>query len=216
MNSQNRGLIHGLRKPITKSLLSNFKVGIDLIALIESLGDSFERLRIFLRGVLTESNPGTADDTLEEWYTQLEINYDPTKVLTELQNRAKQAHTSVGGSSIGYLDDQIQIAYPDVFLQEVVIDPEQMAGFGMAGLMMASDYPVWLVSPPTDGTYPNFFYQVLGEVDNTWDLFGILNLLDHIMPAPYEPVLSVTIRNLTPTAMAGIGMCGLMMAGRED
>lgn len=206
----------GIANKSLKSLLSKFKVGIDLTALIEALGDSFERLVQFFREVLTESNPGTADDTLEEWYTQLEIAYDPTQLTDVLQARAQQAHTSVGGSSIGYLNEQMQIAYPDVFLQEVFIDPEFQAGFGMAGLMMASNYPAWLTPAPTDGSYPNFFYRVLGEVDDTFDLFGILNLLDHIMPAPYEPVLAVTIRNLTPTAMAGIGMSGLMMAGRED
>ena len=86
----------------------------------------------------------------------------------------------------------------------------------MAGLMMASNYPSWLTPTPTDGSYPNFYFRVLGAVDNTFDLFGIINLLDHIMPAPYEPVFAVTIRNLTPTAMAGIGMTGLMMAGRID
>lgn len=206
----------GIANKSLKSLLSKFRVGVDFTAVIEALGNSFERLRIFLRGILSESNPGTAVETLPEWYRQLEINYDPTKTLETLQARAKQAETSVGGSSIGYLDEQIQIAYPDVFLQEVFIDPEFMAGYGMAGLMMASSYPAWLTPTPTDGSYPNFYYQVLGAVDNTFDLYGIENLLDHIMSAPYEPVYNVTIRNLTPTAMAGIGMCGLMMAGRED
>ena len=206
----------GIAEKSLRSLISKLKTGVDFSALVDALAVSFERLRAFLRGVLTESNPGTADDTMEEWYTQLEIDYDATKNLSELQARAKQAHTSVGGSSIGYLNEQIQIAYPDVFLEEVTIAQEQMAGFGMAGLMMASNYPSWLVSPPVDGTYPIFYFRVLGAVDYTWDLFGIQNLLDHIMPGPYEPVFAVTIRNLTPTAMAGIGMSGLMMAGRED
>jgi len=206
----------GIANKSLLSLISKLKTGVDFTALVDALGDSFGRLVDFFRGVLTESNPGTAVDTLEEWYTQLEISYDATQLTEILQDRAKQAHTSVGGSSIGYLNEQLQIAYPDVYLQEVFIDPEFMAGFGMAGLMMASSYPAWLTPTPTDGSYPNFYYQVLGEVDTTFDLFGIANLLDHIMPAPYEPVFSVTIRNLTPTAMAGIGMSGLMMAGRED
>lgn len=206
----------GIANKSLNSLISKLKVGVDLTALIQALGDSFGRLVTFFRGVLTESNPGTAVDTLEEWYTQLEISYDATKLTKELQNRAKQAHTSVGGSSIGYLNEQLQIAYPDVFLQEVFIDPEFQVGFGMVGLMMVSNYPAWLTPTPTDGSYPNFFYRVLGEVDNTFDLFGILNLLDHIMPAPYEPVLAVTIRNLTPTGMVGIGMVGLMMVGRSE
>ena len=206
----------GIANKSLKSLISKLKTGVDFTALIDALGDSFGRLVTFFRGVLTESNPGTAVDTLEEWYTQLEISYDPTQLTKTLQNRAKQAHTSVGGSSIGYLNDQIQIAYPDVFLQEVVIEPEQQAGFGQVGLMMVSDYPSWLPVPPVDGGYPNFYFQVLGEVDDTFDLFGIQNLLDHIMPAPYEAVFSVTIRNLTPTGMVGIAMTGLAMVGRGE
>jgi hypothetical protein len=91
-----------------------------------------------------------------------------------------------------------------------------MVGLGVVGLMMVSDYPSWLAVPPVDGTYPNFYYQVFGEVANTFDLLGITNLLDHIMPAPYEPVFSVTIRNLTPTGMVGITMTGLAMVGREN
>jgi uncharacterized protein YmfQ (DUF2313 family) len=199
-----------------KSLLSKFKMGVDLTAVIDALSLSFERLVQFFRNVIKESNAGTAIDTLEDWYTQLEINYDPSKLIKELQHRAKQVHTSTGGCSIGYLNEQLQIAYPDVFIQEVFIDPEFQAGFGMAGLMMASNYPAWLTPAPTDGTYPNFFYQVLGEVDSTFDLFGIQNLLDHVMPAPYQPIYTVTIRNLTPTAKAGLGMSGLMMAGRVE
>lgn len=206
----------GIAEKSLKSLISKLNTGTDFKALIDALAVSFERLRVFLRGVLTESNAGTAVDTLEEWYTQLEISYDPTQSTEVLQKRAKQAVTSVGRSDIDYLNSQIQISYPDVYLQEVYIDNELMAGYGMAGLMMASSYPAWLTPAPTDGSYPNFYYQVLGEVDNTWDLYGIENLLDHIMPAPYEPVYNVTIRNLTPTAMAGIGMSGLMMAGRES
>ena len=206
----------GIAEKSLKSLIGKLKTGVDFSALIDALAVSFERLRVFLRGILTESNPGTADDTLEEWFEQLEISYDPTQSTETLQKRAKQAETSVGESNIDYLNTQIQISYPDVYLEEVYIYNEQMAGYGMAGLMMASSYPYWLVSPPTDGTYPNFYFQVLGETDSTFDLFGIQNLLDHIMPAPYEAVYSVTIRNLTPTAMAGIGMSGLMMAGRED
>ena len=206
----------GIAEKSLKSLIGKLKTGVDFSALVDALAVSFERLRVFVRGILTESNAGTADDTLEEWYLQLGISYDPSQLTETLQARAKQAQTSVGRSDIAYLNEQIQIAYPDVLLEEVFIEPEFMAGFGMAGLMQASDYPSWLVSPPTDGTYPNFYFRVLGEVDTTFDLFGIINLLDHIMPAPYEPVFAVTILNLTPTAMAGIGMTGLMMAGRED
>lgn len=200
-----------------RSLLPpSWRLGVDLRAVIEALGVSFDRMRTFLRGVLTESNPSTAVDTLPEWFDQLGIKYDDTQTLAIKQARAQQTYAALGGQSIGYLNGQLQIAYPDVYLEEVYVENENMVGIGMVGLMMVYDYPAWIAVPPTDGTYPNFYYRVLGEVDDTFDLNGIKNLLDRIMPAPYEPVFAVTIRNLTPTAQVGIGMVGLMMVGRED
>ena len=206
----------GIAEKSLRGHLPKICLGSDISAVIDALSLSFERLREFLRDVLTESNPGTSEDTLSEWYEQFGIRYDSTLSLTMRQARAKQAHTSVGGQSIGYLNEQLQIAYPDVELQEVYIDATLITGSGMAGRMMATDYPSWLPSPPVDGTYPNFYYRVYGEVEFSTDLYGIQSLLSHIMPVPYEPVYAVTIRNLTPTAMAGIGMTGLMMAGREE
>ena len=199
-----------------KGHLPRTQFGRNISALFEALGFSVERLRLFLMEVIAESNPGTAVDTLPEWYQQSGIRYDSTLPLELRQARAKQAHTAVGGQSPGYLNDQIQIAYPDIKLQEVYINSAFMAGVGMAGVMMAMSYPSWLPSPLADGEYPNFYYRVIGEVDYAYDLYSLKNLLDHIMPAPYEPVFAVTVRNLTPTSMAGIGMAGLMMAGREE
>lgn len=188
----------------------------DLKTVIEALSLSFERVRIFFSGVLTESNPGTAIETLPEWFDQEGILYDSSLPLKKRQSLANQAYRTTGGQSIGYLNHQLQIAFPDVELQEVFIDPEFMAGFGMAGLMMASDYPSWIPVPPSGGEYPNFYYRVIGTVDFVSDLTRINNLLSRIMPVPYEPVFAVTILNLTPSAMAGLGMAGLMMAGREN
>lgn len=188
----------------------------DLKAVIEALSLSLERLREFLIAVLDESNPLSAVDTLEEWHTQEGIVYDSSQSITKQQEIVNQAYSNAGGQDPDYLNGQIQKVFPDVQLQEVFIAPEFQAGFGMAGLMMASSYPSWLVPTPTDGSYPNFYFRVIGEVDFVSDLTRIQNLLDKIMPVPYEPVYAVTIRNLTPSAMAGLGMAGLMMAGREN
>lgn len=207
----------GIMTKALKSLFPTdwFLLG-DFKALIEALSLSFDRMREFLNGVLDESNPSTADDTLEEWHDQEGIPYDSTLSTAKQQTLVRQAYSNTGGQSLAYLTEQIQIAYPDVYLEEVLTDPEFMAGVGMAGQMMASSYPAWLTPVPTDGSSPVFYYRVLGEVDDTSDLERIQNLLDKIMPVPYEPYFSVTILNLTQTAQAGLGMAGYMMAGRED
>ena len=188
----------------------------DLKAVIESLSLSFERVRTFFFGVLTESNPGTAILTLEEWHDQEGITYDSTLSISKQQDLANQAYSSTGGQSIGYLEEQLQIAFPDVELQEVNIAPVSQVGFGMVGLMQVTDYPSWLPLVPSGGDYPNFYFRVIGEVDEVGDLTRIQNLLDKIMPVPYEAVFAVTIRNLTPSGMVGLGMVGLMMVGREN
>lgn len=187
-----------------------------LQALIEALAVSLERIRVFLRGVLTESNPGTAEEFLAEWYEQLGIKYDPTQTLANRQASASMVYGSTGGQNKDYLEEQIHKRYPDVYLDYYAIDPEFMAGFGMAGLMMATDYPSWYPSPIPGGADPAFYYRVYGEVDQVTDLNGIYNILARIMPAPYEPIFAVTIRSLTPRADAGLGMAGLMMAGRSE
>lgn len=81
--------------------------------------------------------------------------------------------------------------------------------------MFATSYPSWLTPTPTDGSWPWAYYRVVGEVQDTTDLNRILGLLDRIAPAEMEPVLSITVLNLTPAAEAGLGMAGLMEAGRE-
>lgn len=206
-----------ITKKALKSLFpSDWNLLGDLKAVIDALSLSFERLRAFLTTVQDESNPSTAVETLEEWHTQEGIVYDSTLSISKQQDIVNQSYSNAGGQSPDYLNGQLQKVFPDVQLQEVFIEPEFMAGFGMAGLMMASSYPSWVVPTPTDGSYPNFYFRVIGEVDYVSDLSRIQNLLDKIMPVPYEPVYAVTIRNLTPSAMAGLGMAGLMMAGREN
>jgi uncharacterized protein YmfQ (DUF2313 family) len=206
----------GIMNKSLRGHLPKWRLGFDFRAVIDALAVSYSRLRLFFRGILTESNPGTAEDTLSEWYEQLGIHYDSTKDIESLQRRARQAYSTIGGQAIGYLTEKVQEAYPDVELEEVFIEPEFMVGSGMVGDMMVRDYPTWIASPPTDGEYPNFYYRVTGAVDDTWDLYGVENLLDRIMPAPYEPNFAITIRNISETGMVGLGMVGLMMVGKEE
>ena len=182
--------------------------------LVDALAESFARLRLFFRGILTESLPGTADDTLLEWYETLGLKYDPTQGLSARQARADQAYTSVGGQNKDYLEEQIQRAYPGVYLVEVEINIQNMVGIGMAGHMQAQGYPSWVAPPPTDGSFPVHHYQVVGEVDDAIDLKGLQNLLSRIAPLTHEPVFQITIRNQTSTSEVGLGMVGLAEAGR--
>lgn len=200
-----------------KSLIPpSWNITNQLRELIEALAVNLEQIRVFLRGVINESEPGTADEYLPQWYNQLGIKYDSSLTLEARQARANQVYSSTGGQDPEYLNTQLQIAYPDVSVTPYTQVIDNMVGVGMVGLMQVTNYPSWMPSPIPGGADPNFYYLVTGEVDQVDDLNGIQNLLSRIMPVPYEPIFSVTIRSLTPRADVGLGMVGLMMVGRSS
>lgn len=183
-------------------------------SVIVALSLSLDRVKIFLHGVLTEANPGTATDTLPEWYGELGLSYDSTKTLDTLRKRAQQVYSSTGGQNKDYIQDQIQIAYPDVTIEEYSTNPENMVGLGMVGDMQVQGYPLWLLVTPTDGSFPIYYYRVIGEVDDISDLYGLKNLLTRIAPLTHEPVFEITIKNQTSTSEVGLAMAGLAQVGR--
>jgi uncharacterized protein YmfQ (DUF2313 family) len=187
----------------------------NLGALIDALALSIERLRVFLMDVLAESNPGTADETLRQWYADLGIAYDPTQSKAVLRKLARATYSAVGGQSRQYIESVLQIAYPNVSLEETIIETENMAGVGMAGQMMATDYYSWVPPAAQDGTYPVYYYRVTGTVSTPYDLNGIQNILDRIAPLTHIAVYDVTVLGITDTGMAGLGVAGLAEAGKE-
>jgi len=185
-------------------------------AVVDALSLSLDRLRTFLWSVIDESNPGTAEDTLREWYAQLGLKYDPTATLKNRQDRARVAQTSIGGQSKDYIEVQLQRAYPNVFLDEVEVDFSMQAGAGVAGVLVASDYPSWVPTGDLDsGEWHVFYYQVRGEVQTPLELTAITDLLDRIAPAYLEPVFNVDILSITGTAQAGLASTGIMRSGKE-
>ncbi len=179
----------------------------------DALSLQLDTVKVFLEEVITESNPGTAEDTLPEWYDQLNIRYDDTRSVRSLQERANQIYSAIGGQSKEYIEGQIQTAYPDAYIDEYNVPYTSMVGLGMVGLMQVGSYPVWYAGD-MDGEFPVYSYFVRGEVDDIQDLLNIQNLLSRIAPATHHPVYQVTIRNQTETAEVGLAMAGLAQVGR--
>lgn len=173
---------------------------------VEALGASLERARVFSGSVLDESLPSTATETLAEWYAMLRIPYDATQTLATRRSRARQQWTATGGQSSSNLTEIIQIAYPSVSILPSVefFDSPEGAGEGEAGRMVA-----------TEGNFIWAYFGVDGEVQSITDLLRLTGLIDRIAPAEMEPVYTVTIINTTPAGEAGLGMAGLMQAGRS-
>jgi len=200
-----------IKKAVTS--LIPVRICCDFRAIVDALSLSIVRVKEFLYDITLEADPATATELLDEWHENEGLVYDSLSPIAEQQRQIDQSFSSAGGQDIAYLTAEINKVFPGIQLQTATISPLNMAGFGMAGLMMASDYPSW-VTGLTGGEYPTFFYRVIGKIPLVSDLKRLENLLDRIMPLAWEPVFAVTIENLTPTAEAGLGMSGLMMAGR--
>jgi len=184
-------------------------------ALISALGNVLDKLYTYMRGTVTESVPATAEDTLEGWYAQLGIRFDPTLSTGTLQDRAAQVWSSTGGQNKDYIERTVQRAYPDVEIREIEYNPQNMVGLGMVGKMQVTDgYPAWHGSTPTDGSFASFDFRVVGKVDTSEDFEGLRNLIQRIKPATHSVTYDVEILNQTATAEVGLGMVGLAQVGR--
>ena len=187
----------------------------NLGSLVDAIGNVLDTMKAYMHGTVTESLPGTAEDTLAEWYEALGIKHDPTKPVSARQTRAQQVWSSTGRQDKDYIESQVQRAFPDVEIQETEYTPNNMVGLGQVGRMQVTDgYPAWFSDPPEDGSFLSFDYRVVGEVDDNADLLALQNLIERIQPATHRPTYDITIRNQTATAEVGLGMTGLMEVGK--
>jgi hypothetical protein len=85
----------------------------------------------------------------------------------------------------------------------------------MTGQMMTTDYQSWVPPAAQDGTYPVYYYRVVGTVSTPYDLKGIQNILDRIAPLTHIAVYDVTVLGVTDTGMVGLGVTGLAEVGKE-
>ena len=201
-------MLRVLRRLIPIGIGAKFRALVDAIALY--LQTVYEEIK----AIMTETNPGTAVDTLADWYATIGLKYDATLDLGTRQSIAKQAYISIGGQSISALNDAIQIAFPDVIIQPPTFPVDNSVGVGMVGLIEVQDYPSWYTGT-TDDTYPITYYRVTGEINDQAEQTALLNLLDRIAPAEMEPeTSSLVIRNQTETAEVGLAMVGLAQVGR--
>jgi hypothetical protein len=206
----------GLMVTVLRRLIPQRVFGPRFVAVLDAIAASIQTARDTVAAIITESNPGTAETTLAEWYAMLGLRYDPTLDLDTRQALARQAYISIGGQSLNALNAAIQVAFPDVEIEPVRLRRTDIVGVGMVGQIQTTDYPSWL--PPgslTDGTYPIAYYRVTGEINDAAERTALLNLLDRIAPAEMEPVTgALVIRNQTATAEAGLAMVGLAQVGR--
>ena len=208
------GLSPSLMQRVLRGIIPPRVFGPRFIALLDAIAGAIQTLYDYIAATIRESNPGTATETLRDWYTSLGLSYDPTLGLHTRRSLARQGYISIGGQSQLQLQDTLQIAFPDISIERVEFDVEQMVGVGMVGRLMTQDYPPWF-GGVEDGTYPYAYYRVTGSLNDQQELTALLNLIDRIAPAEMEAVTGeIVVRNLTETSEVGLAMVGLAQVGR--
>lgn len=208
------GLTPSVMQRVLRGIVPPRVFGPRFIALLDAIAGAAQGLYDYIGATIKESNPGTAVDTLRDWYSALGLRYDSTLTISTRQALARQGYISIGGQSPLQLQDTLQIAFPDIFIEQVEYDTSQMVGVGMVGQIMTQDYPEWY-GGVEDGTYPYAYYRVTGSVNDQQELTALLNLIDRIAPAEMEPVTGdIVVRNLTETSEVGLAMVGLAQVGR--
>jgi hypothetical protein len=90
---------------------------------IEALATYLETPHEFLRAVLDESIPGTATLTLDAWLETLNISVAAGASVGTKRAAIIAELTSLGGQSLDYINDRIQISFPNVYIEEIPGDP---------------------------------------------------------------------------------------------
>ncbi len=173
---------------------------------VGALALSFDRLRLFLRGVLDESLPGSADDTLPEWFETLGLAHDSSQPLATRQATAEGQYTATGGQSFSYLQDQMQRELPEVFLNESPLEDT-----GVSAIVGIARVGVARVGKGN----PAFSYFVRGFVDDSTQFARMLAILQRIFPLYLEPVIGVTNRSILGIGRVGVGHVGTARVGNS-
>jgi len=190
-----------------------FKLFGDFKNVMLGISDTIERAKLYAKNTINESQPINAVDTLESWYRALNIKYDPTETTRNLQLRISQVATAIGGQNITYLRERVNIAFPEIQIDEFNAPAQNMIGLGMVGQMQVSDYADWIPNEFQDGTYPMGLFRVTGKVDSQIQYLQLQDIIARYFPLRLQPVF-VDITFIQQSGVVGIGVVGLMEVGR--
>jgi hypothetical protein len=111
-------MFESLKKQFPKGLAWTLPSGY-IRDLIEALAIEPQRIADFLRGIVTESNPGTSIELQEEWFEQFGIAYDPAGAISEKQKTTLGRYVALGAQDIVYFQRLINDSgFPTIILSE--------------------------------------------------------------------------------------------------
>lgn len=159
--------------------------------LIAGVEVELNRIKTFLRGVVIESNPGTAVATQEEWYQQYGIKFNSTMSLKDRQATTLERYTSIGGQDIEYIQDSIDKAgFGDIVIFENA--PPTGDASNECGIAECGVAECWAPNPLAGDDWI-FYYNVTGTVDTDADTDTVAAILQRIAPGHCIPLFDLSV-----------------------
>ena len=182
--------------------------------LINGIATSINRVYEYGYFTLQESNTLTATDLIQNYFDAFGLQNDPSLTINEKRNLLNSYYIGTGGQSKSYIQTQIQKVFPSITLEEYSLNVSSMVGLGMVGQLQTENYPSWIPLINQDGSFPMYFYKVLGTVSSVKEYLILQDLLKRYAPLTHQPIF-VNIQFNYISGMVGVGQTGIMEVGRE-
>ena len=153
---------------------------------------SFDRVRDFLEGVVRNCRPQTADVMLDQWATQ------------------EPLYGAFGGQSTGYLQDQLQVRWPNVYITPLTFSDGEMCGSAECSVEMCAGFPTLA---GLGGAYPVNCYYVRGYVETRTAFNKMVGFIARVFPAHKVALNFVSVLNEDARSEAGLAESGAEQAG---
>lgn len=197
-------LLHNLIKRLVpqKGFLWSLIYGSQAELFLRALSVEPTRAMDYLKEVVAESNPGTAVETQEEWYSLYDIKYNETKSLAEKQAETLERYIALGDQDIVYLQDQVNKAgFAGITIEENLLpedDQNNECGVGICGESECGGGGIY-------GDDWIFYFYVRGEVDTDSERTRLEALIQRLSPGHTIPIYIVASSN----NVCGIAVCGI-------
>lgn len=175
------------------------------LSVYKAFAASLEVVRSDIKKVIAESQPGTAVDTLQEWYKLLSLSYDPTLPLDARQKKASLEYTTQGTMTLLQLQTRIQELFPDVYITE--FETSSKCGVAECGVSLCGDY---------DPVVNSQYFLVHGSVNTQQEYNSLRGLINKYKAAQLIPWYTISVQDEKPWAYTGLARCGVAITGSME
>ena len=159
-------------------------------ALLDGLSASLGRVRMYLRGAVSESIPGRANESIPEWAEELGVAYAPNTNREVMKQRIRAANAAVGGQSLEYLQRQLTIEFPRADNPDV------------SRVLIEETGPLSI--------------RINGDVETVDQYARLVGIVGRIFPVHVARTLNVIALSGSSVGRCGVGVCGVMRCGNDQ